>query len=154
MAGRLTKEEAIELGLRIKGRREKLRISQLELALRMGTSQRAIYAYEKGERQPTKDTLQRLAIALETTVSVLRGKAPDEDISLTVGERETLNLLDKSYKKIAFTNLKINIDLKTITEKEVKDIIDNDKIIDNIDDVIWYLYNGENSNLAVSWLRN
>ena len=36
MAGRLIKEEAIELGLRIKGRREKLRISQLELALRMG----------------------------------------------------------------------------------------------------------------------
>lgn len=71
-----------------------------------------------------------------------------------IDKRETLNLLDESYKKIAFTNLKINIDLKTITEKEVKDIIDNDKIIDNIDDVIWYLYNGENSNLAVSWLRN
>ena len=71
-----------------------------------------------------------------------------------IDKRETLNLLDESYKKIAFTNLKINIDLKTLTEKEVKDIIDNDKIIDNIDDVIWYLYNGENSNLAVSWLRN
>ena len=71
-----------------------------------------------------------------------------------IDKRETLNLLDESYKKIAFTNFKINIDLKTITEKEVKDIIDNDKIIDNIDDVIWYLYNGENSNLAVSWLRN
>ena len=71
-----------------------------------------------------------------------------------IDRRETLNLLDESYKKIAFTNLKINIDLKTITEKKVKDIIDNDKIIDNIDDVIWYLYNGGNSNLAVSWLRN
>lgn len=71
-----------------------------------------------------------------------------------IDKKETLNLLDESYKKIAFTNLKINIDLKTITEKEVKDIIDNDKIIDNIDDVIWYLYNGEKSNLAVSWLRN
>lgn len=71
-----------------------------------------------------------------------------------IDKRETLNLLDESYKKIAFTNLKINIDLKTITEKEVKDIINSDKIIDKIDDVLWYLYNGRNSNLAVSWLRN
>ena len=108
MAGRLTKEEAIELGLRIKGRREKLRISQLELALRMGTSQRAIYAYEKGERQPTKDTLQRLAIALETTVSVLRGKAPDEDISLTVGEREILHLF-RQLEEVNRTNAELTV---------------------------------------------
>lgn len=71
-----------------------------------------------------------------------------------IDKKETLNLLDESYKKIAVTNLKINIDFKTITEKEVKDIICNDKIIDNIDDVIWYLYNNENKMLAVSWLRN
>ena len=45
-------------------------------------------------------------------------------------------------------------DIYCLTIKEVKDIIDNDKIIDNIDDVIWYLYNGGDSNLAVSWLRN
>ena len=41
-----------------------------------------------------------------------------------------------------------------ITEKEVKYIINSDKIIDKIDEVLWYLYNGRNSNLAVSWLRN
>ena len=72
----------------------------------------------------------------------------------TIDKRETLDLLDESYKKISFTNLKINIDLKIITEEKVKDIINKDKIIDNIDEVIWYLYNGRNSNLAVSWLRN
>lgn len=72
----------------------------------------------------------------------------------TIDKRETLDLLDESYKKITFTNFKINIDLQIITEKQVKDIINSDKIIDNIDDVIWYLYNRGNSNLAVSWLRN
>ena len=73
----------------------------------------------------------------------------------TIDKRETLNLLDESYKKIAFTNIKINIDLKIINEKEVKDIIDNDKIIDNVDDVIWYLYNRENNRLAaLPWLKN
>ena len=44
--------------------------------------------------------------------------------------------------------------IKKLKSGKYKLEIDNDKIIDNIDDVIWYLYNGENSNLAVSWLRN
>lgn len=67
-----------------------------------------------------------------------------------IEKKATLELLDESYKKIAFTNLKINIDLKMITETEVKDIINNDKIIDNIDDAIWYLCN---SSYTYSWIR-
>lgn len=53
-----------------------------------------------------------------------------------IDKRETLDLLDENYKKVAYTNLKIDIDLKTITEKEMKNIINNDKIVENIDDVI------------------
>ena len=55
-------------------------------------------------------------------------------------KRETIELLDENYKKIVYTNLKINVDLKKITEEEVHDIISTDKVIENIDDIIWYLY--------------
>ena len=71
-----------------------------------------------------------------------------------IDKKETLELLDENFKKIAITNLKINIDLKILTETEVRDIIKNNKILDNIDDVIWYLYDGGRSNLAASWLKN
>lgn len=58
-----------------------------------------------------------------------------------IDKKETLELLDENYKKIAVTNLKINIDLNRITENQVKDIISKDAIINNIDKIIWYLYN-------------
>ena len=58
-----------------------------------------------------------------------------------IDKKETLELLDENYKKIAVTNLKINIDLNKITENQVKDIISKDAIINNIDDIVWYLYN-------------
>lgn len=58
-----------------------------------------------------------------------------------IDKRETLELLSEDYRKIAYTNLKINLDLKTITEKEVKEIIDKNNVIENINEVIWYLYN-------------
>ena len=67
-----------------------------------------------------------------------------------IDKRETLELLNEDYKKIAYTNLKVNIDLKTITEKEVKEIIDKNNVIENINEVILYLYN---SSYIGSWIR-
>ena len=67
-----------------------------------------------------------------------------------IDKDETMQLLDDNFKKIVETNLKISIDLKILTGTEVEDIINNNTIIDNIDNVIWYLYNGERSNISVS----
>ena len=57
-----------------------------------------------------------------------------------IDKKETLELLDENYKKVVYTKLKINTDIKTVTDADVENIIKNDKIIDEIDDVIWYLY--------------
>lgn len=67
-------------------------------------------------------------------------------------KKETMELMDDNFRKIVATNLKISVDLKILTGTEVEDIINNNKIIDNIDDVIWYLYDGGRSRLSVSWL--
>lgn len=92
MAGRTTGNKAREIGSRIQKRREELNISQLELSVRVGTSTRAIFGYEKGEHLPRRETLQRLADALETTVSMLCGEeTKDEELHhLTSKERELL----------------------------------------------------------------
>ena len=65
-------------------------------------------------------------------------------------KKETLELMDDNFRKIAVTNLKINVDLKTITEEEIQELISNDKVLDNIDDAIWYL---TNRLYVCSWLR-
>ena len=68
-----------------------------------------------------------------------------------IDKRKIFELLNEEYKKIAYTNLKFNIDLKIITKQEIEDIIAKDTIVQNINEVIWYLYN--NSTHTCSWLR-
>lgn len=65
-------------------------------------------------------------------------------------KKETLELMNEDFRKIAFTNLKVDVSYKIITDDEMKDMIKNNKVIDHIDEVIWYLIEGRSS---VSWLR-
>ena len=65
-------------------------------------------------------------------------------------KRETLDLMDDNFKKIAVTNLKINVEFKKISEDEINAIVESDKVIENIDKVIEYLI--EVNNLCVSWM--
>ena len=69
-------------------------------------------------------------------------------------KKETMELMDNNFRKILETNLKININLKVLTEAEVENIIKSNEIINNINDVIWYLYDEVKGKLSVSWLRN
>lgn len=66
-------------------------------------------------------------------------------------KRETLDLMDDNFKKIAVTNLKINVEFKKISEDEIKAIVESGKVIENIDKAIEYLI--EANNLCVSWMR-
>lgn len=109
MAGRSTEEKAGKIGSIIKRMRRKCGISQLELAVRAGTSQSAINAYEQGKRKPRKDTLQRLAEGLNTTVPVLLGEVQDTDIHLNMDERElfaALHRLNADNQKNAIQMMK------------------------------------------------
>lgn len=63
------------------------------------------------------------------------------DYNRSTDRKQILELLNENYRKIAITNLKININVRILTATEVNDIIKNDKIVENIDDILWYLYN-------------
>lgn len=61
----------MSIGQRIKAAREHAGITQVELGEKIGVSGVAIMRYEKGTREPRLEQLQRIAFALETTVSEL-----------------------------------------------------------------------------------
>lgn len=66
-------------------------------------------------------------------------------------KRETLDLMDDSFKKIAVTNLKISVEFKELSEDEINTIVESDKVIENINKVIEHLIRANNS--WVSWMR-
>ncbi len=61
---------AHEVGERVRDARESAGLTQRELAARMGTSQAAVARLEAGGTGATLTTLQKLASALELTVSI------------------------------------------------------------------------------------
>ena len=61
--------------IRIKMLREKLGISQYELAQKVGISQVCLCRYETGERSPSYQILKRIANELDCTVDYLIGES-------------------------------------------------------------------------------
>jgi len=57
-------KDAFELGARVRAERERLKLTQSELAEKMGTTQPAIARLEAGGVTPSLDTLHRAADAL------------------------------------------------------------------------------------------
>lgn len=55
------------LGNNIKSARKRLKLTQKELAQKLGIAEITIRKYEKGDREPNFDTIQRLALALNIT---------------------------------------------------------------------------------------
>ena len=59
--------------------------------------------------------------------------------------------MDENFRKIAVTNLKISLEFKELSEHEIKTIVENDKIVENIDKVIEHLITANHP--WVSWIR-
>lgn len=66
-------------------------------------------------------------------------------------KKETLELMDDNFRKITVTNLKISVEFKELSESGIQKIVDNDKVIENIDKVIQHLIKTNYS--EISWLR-
>ena len=66
-------------------------------------------------------------------------------------KNETLELMDETFRKIAVTNLKISVEFKKLSEDEIKTIVENGKVVENIDKVIEHLITANHS--WVRWMR-
>jgi transcriptional regulator with XRE-family HTH domain len=74
MAGRLTTKEAPLFGQRMAALRQQRGLTQVQLAARMETTQKMIDYYERRSPNPTLDVMQKIAAALEVSVTELLGE--------------------------------------------------------------------------------
>lgn len=58
-------------------------------------------------------------------------------------KEQLLNLLSYDYKKVVYSKMNITVDLDAINKNEIKQILKNDKVRENINKIIWYLYENE-----------
>ena len=108
----------------------------------------ALYDFEKGAQ---KIDYERLVQFLEAHKQEIRESElymqlicryyEDMEINIIDNREKLLNIIDEDYKKLILTKAKIRVYKNVITEKEVEQIIKENKILENIDDVIWFLYN-------------
>ena len=107
----------------------------------------ALYDFTKGAQ---KIDYERLVKFLEAHKQEIRKSElymqlicryyEDMKIDFTDNREKLLNIIDEDYKKLILTNAKIKVYKSVIIEKEVEQIIKENKISENIDNVIWYLY--------------
>jgi CheY-like chemotaxis protein len=99
----------ILLGVAIKTKRTSMRISQEELAYRAGLHRTYVSDLERGARNPSMDTIEKLARALQLSVSTLFEQANND-----TGVKQTVEILlvqdnprDVELTKQAFTQARI-----------------------------------------------
>ncbi len=107
-----------DIGLRIKAAREKMKLSQTELAEKINVTREAISKYENGNRKIPEDTLQKIAEELNTDfVYLITGYNHENlnfsDFGLTNESLSVLRILQKN-KTVYSDNIlaAINILLK------------------------------------------
>lgn len=91
---------------RLVARRHRLNFGQKELAEKAGVAPRSIAAWESGESEPSLDSLDKLAAALETTIAWLVGDVPaDEGLSLRDAARPVWPMLSERTLRAVVTDL-------------------------------------------------
>lgn len=88
----------MDLGQRIKGLREKEKISREALAEKIGVSYWSLSKYETGDREPDIETLQKIANFFEVSLDYLTGRtlSPKNKKSNSVLSKDLLEYLEKS----------------------------------------------------------
>ncbi len=108
--------------------RKRLNLSQLELANKLGVSQKSISKYERGDRRPTYETLMAMAKLFGVSVDYLLGNSnsrisTNNDVSLRNFEKKNNNQTSTSLEE-------------TFTEKEKKFLSTFRQLNDDNQDII------------------
>lgn len=108
-----------DLGSKLKKARENKRLTQQEVANKLGVSNGAISGYERGYRDPDTETLKKLADLYEVSLDWLNGRDEKEG-EYTLPEEVILKVIRE-----AEAEYKVNLRDDPVVESAVRDLINN-----------------------------
>lgn len=111
-------QEAIEVGKRIKRRREQRNLSQEALAKMIGKTRTVVTGYESGEVMPPGLVVKQLAEALGTTADFLLGLTDNPEREGGEFDNEVRMIARKIQNLDRTERRELNIFLKYIHERE------------------------------------
>lgn len=111
------------IGERIKELRTRLKMTQTDLANKVGLSYIQVGRYETQKSKPSSEVLQKLAVTLETTTDFLMNGGSDEVVSSQLTDKELLN----QFKEVEKLNKEDKYLIKTfidafITKRKVQNL--------------------------------
>lgn len=113
----------MSIGDRIKELRTKLKMTQTDLAKKVGLSYIQVGRYETQKSKPSSEILQKLAVALETTIDYLMNGGSDEVVSAQLTDKELLS----QFKEVEKLNKEDKYLIKTfidafITKRKIQNL--------------------------------
>lgn len=96
---------AAEIGARIKSKRASRRITQKELAEKVGISAAAINKFEKGKKKPSTNVLLKIAEVLDTTTDYMLLGTKDDEVSVAFRGFSKLSDSDKDIVRNLLSSL-------------------------------------------------
>lgn len=96
-------------GDRLKTLREEFEMTQEELGKKLNVTRQSIYTYEKGENEPTMDTLVKIADMFDVSVDYLLCRT-NQRVNLQINNEVLLNALNDRYKKKLLVDISKSLD--------------------------------------------
>ncbi len=97
----------ISFGKKIAALRKQAKMSQTDLAKKLGTSVSVISRYERDEMIPSIDTAKKLASVLDTTIAYLLGETEDDNLlkdhDMITRLRAVKDFSDQEKSQVYFT---------------------------------------------------
>ncbi|MNZ99157.1 HTH-type transcriptional regulator ImmR [compost metagenome] len=109
-----------DLGSKLKKARENKRLTQQEVAIKLGVTNGTISGYERNYRDPDTDILNRMADLYEVSLDWLNGRDKKENDSYSLPEEVILNVI-----KEAEAEYKVSLRDDPVVESAVRDLIHN-----------------------------
>lgn len=115
------------VGTKIKEARKSKKLSQAELGNLIGTSGASIMRYEKGQRKPSKEIIEKIAIALDVSPTSLLGWDEFDKKYPNMGkEVKHLESFINYLKSIGYAYCS---DIDKIVDSHIEDVIDDNGIV-------------------------
>ena len=110
--------------------REAHNLTQIELAKILDVSDKAVSKWENGQAIPRMDTLEKLAVTLNTTVEDILSASKDNIIRICIKNDFDITCQLEKFKKDIdnldnYNKVIVNNNLVSVTEEEINSLIEN-----------------------------